>query len=288
VATAYNAALMDDGTQLSVLAFPSGATPTETLLDAAKTGGGGWVGIGYDADNFYAYRNAGGSSWVVAEMRRAPASVTLLASGSGKVGVASMGHSLLYVNIVADSGNSLLAISKTAGVPVQTIESTPASTLSTVQTSANGVHELWRVVNIGTQAVNYTVAMIDELGNTLYSTSAGGFPMAMAEPASLNFAVSENRSLFLFAVGFGNRAFGDAALVGYDTAAKAATTFGNLPGSGQFGTDAVYALAMGGPGSFMAGYAARSSAGTVQSAGAVVLTFSAGVAGSLLATSSTL
>jgi hypothetical protein len=286
VATSYSAALMDDGTKLSVLAFPAGANPVETLLDPSITGGGGWTNVGYDAKNFYAYRNSGNSTWTVLKISLTQPAATVLASGVGQVGVISMGSGLLYANIVGSSGNSLLAISKTAGVPIDTLESTPSSTLTTVQTGADGIHELWRVVNVGTSAVNYTVSMIDELGNTLYSTNAGGFPMAVADPSALDFTVSENRTLFLFASGFGSRAFGDASLVGYDTVARAATTLGTLPGSAAFGTATVFATVMGGPASFMTGYAAVSSGGVVQSSGSLVFSFSAGVAGSLQDTTS--
>ena len=164
VAATYRQALVDDGTQLSVLDFPSGTTPTQTRLDAGSTAGGGWVGIGFDTNNFYAYRNSSpgiDGTWAVLRVSRATPSASMLASGNGLLSVASMGSTQLYATVRGAGVNSLLAISKTSGVPVSTLESTPESTLTSVLTSANGVHELWRVVNVDTAAVSYTIEMID-------------------------------------------------------------------------------------------------------------------------------
>jgi hypothetical protein len=54
-----------------------------------------------------------------------------------------------------------------------------------------------------------------------------------------------------------------------------------LPGSTDFGADAVFASAGGGPEAFGVGFAARSSAGVVQETGAKVFSFDPGVANSL-------
>lgn len=121
----------------------------------------------------------------------------------------------------------------------------------------------------------------------MYSSSSGGFPISVVEADVQNFDASESRSRFLFANGYGSRAFGDAQLIGYDAASKTATVLGALPGSVDFGTDFVLAGAMGGPGSFMTGFGARSSGGTIQETGAKVFSFDFGSASSLKYTSTT-
>ena len=274
VASSYRSALVDDGTQLSVFDFPAGANPVETLLDPGATGDGGWLGVGFDSNAFYAYRNSGttaaASSWEVLGVDRAAPAASVLASGSGLLSVASMGRAQLYLTVLGSAQNQLLTLAKTGGGPATPFETTPTSTLSTVQTSASDVHELWRVANVGTASAAYTIELIDETGAALYTTSAGGFPMDVAEASVVNLNASESRTRFIFANGYGARAFGDASLVGYDAVARTAATFGALPGTAAFGTNFVFASALGGPGNFMGGFAASSSGGIVQQAGAMV------------------
>ena len=284
VQAAPTMALMDDGTQLSVVDFSAGTRPVETLLDAATTGGGGWVGIGFDADAFYAYRNTGsgsGAQWAVMKVTRNMPHATVLAASTGQLSVASMGTTLMYVTALGQDANSLVAVSKSIGAQSQLLESTPASTLTTVQTSASGVHELWRIVNIGTAALNYQLEFIDETGLRLYTTAAGGYPITAPDAQVQRFDTSESRNRFVFASGYGSRAFGDAALMGFDATSHQVTTFGTLPGDASFGTDTVYANAIGGPGSAMAGFAARSVDGSIQVTGSEVFSFDFGTAGSL-------
>ena len=285
VQSAPTMALMDDGTQLSAVDFSAtAATPVETLLDTATTGGGGWVGIGFDADAFYAYRNTGSGAtaqWSVLKVTRSSPHATVLASAGGQVSVASMGSTLMYVSTLSDGGNALVAVSKSTGVPARTLESTPPSTLTTVQTSASGVHELWRIVNIGTAALNYQIEFIDETGLRVYTTNAGGYPLTEPDAQVQRFDTSESRTRFVFASGYGARAFGDASLMGFDAASKQAIAFGTLPGSASFGTDTVYAGVVGGPTSAMAGFAARSVAGSIEANGAQVFSFDFATANSL-------
>jgi len=106
------------------------------------------------------------------------------------------------------------------------------------------------------------------------------------EPDAIDFNRSENRSRFVFVNGFGSRGFGDAALIGYDTKARLATSYGTLPGTADFGTDYVFASTVGGPGSFLAGFAARSVNGVVQDSDAKVFSFDVGNASSLQYTTS--
>ncbi len=277
-------ALMDDGAQLSVLDLATPTAPVETKLDAATTGGGGWVGIGFDAQAFFAYRNTGSGSatqWSVVKVTRSSPHATVLGSGNGSISVASMGTTLMYATVLGASDNRLLAISKSTGVPVSTLETTPQSTLTTVQTSASGVHELWRVVNIDTAALNYAIQFIDETGTLLYSTSSGGYPMAAPDAGVQRFDTSESRTRFVFANGYGSRAFGDATLMGYDASTKKTSTYGTLPGSATFGVDTVDANAIGGPGGLMAGFAAKTADGVIDSSGTQVFSFDFGTANSL-------
>jgi hypothetical protein len=206
---------------------------------------------------------------------------SVLASGSGLLSVASMGRAQLYLTVLGSAQNQLLRLAKTGGGPATPLETTSTSTLSTVQTSASDVHELWRVANVGTANAAYTIEMIDETGAALYTTSAGGFPMNVAEASVVNLNASESRNRFLFADGYGARAFGDASLVGYDAAARSSATFGALPGTTAFGNSFVFAGALGGPGNFMGGFGASSIGGIVQQAGTMVFSFDFTVPGSL-------
>jgi hypothetical protein len=156
-----------------------------------------------------------------------------------------------------------------------------------VQTSASGVHELWRVVNVGTAALNYQLEFIDEAGTLLYSTNAGGYPLTAPDAAVQRFDTSESRTRFVFASGYGSRAFGDATLAGYDAATKTLTTYGTLPGAATFGVDTVFAGVTAGPGSSMAGFAARTADGVIDASGTQVFSFDFGTAGSLRLTTAT-
>lgn len=286
VASTYNAALVDDGTKLAVLAFPGGLAVTETPLNAALTSGGGWTLIGYDAGNFYVYRNAGSnpdfnSPYTVLKIARAAPSASVLASGTGLVTLASMGRSVVYLTVFTATDNRLVRIAKLGGTPVQS--SFPTTTFLSVQASASGVNEVWRVTGVGSATASYAVDMVDESGATLYS-APGGFPMSAVEATSRDFNTSESRTGFLFASGYGPRGFGDASLVSYDTAARTALTLGTLPGSALYGTDFVYASAIAGPGSQGLAFAARSVNGSVQDTGARVYSFNLNGANSLAAT----
>lgn len=284
VQAAPTLALMDDGAKLSVVDFSTATAPVETLLDTATTAGGGWTGIGFDANAFYAYRNTGSGAtaqFSVLKVTRSAPHATLLATSAGQVSVASMGNTLMYLTVLGTQGNALVSVSKSTGVPAQSLESTPTSTLTTVQTSAAGIHELWRIVNIGTAALNYQIEFIDETGARVYTTNAGGYPIAEADAQVQRFDTSESRTRFVFASSYGARAFGDAALMGFDATSRQALTFGTLPGSAAFGTDTVYAGAIGGPTNAMAGYAARSVSGDILPAGAQVFSFDFTAANSL-------
>ena len=285
VGSTYSAALVDDGAKLAVLAFPGGLAVTETPLDASITGGGGWKLIGFDAGNFYIYRNAGSdfsSTYTVLKIARAAPSASVLATGAGLVTLASMGRTVVYLTVFTATDNRLVRIAKLGGTPAQS--SFPTTTFLSVQTGAGGVNEVWRVTGVGSATASYSIDMVDESGATLY-TAAGGFPMSVAEATTRDFNTSESRTAFLLASGYGPRGFGDASLVSYDSTTLTATTLGTLPGGTQFGTDFVFASTVAGPGRQGLAFAARSVNGSVQDAGAQVLRFDLGVANSLAATS---
>jgi hypothetical protein len=283
LASTWHSVLVDDGSRLSVIDRPASGIATEQALDAATTGGGGWESLGHDSASYYVYRNVGAGAaiqWEMLGIDRGTSVVSRLASGAGQLSVAAMGVKQIFATVVASSGNQLLMIAKSGTTPPRVLENHAVSTLSTVQTSSAGVHELWRVGNIGTSLLNYTVEMIDEDAKVLYSSASGGFPMAVADATGLSFDNSESRDRFIFVDGFGSRAFADASLMAYDAQARRAVVLGVLPGSAAFGADLVYATVQGG-GDFMTGFAARSSAGVVRDIGAKVFSFSTSGAGSL-------
>lgn len=285
VSSSYRSAVVESGGGLALLDFPGGSTFSETTLPGAS--GTGWESIGFDAASHYLYRNTGTgvtAIWQVLKVgRQAPISTTL-ASGAGEVALASMGTSRVFVSVLGASGNTLLAFDKASFAAPQVLESLPSTAIALVSTSGAGVHQLWRVTGLGSGTISYTVEMIDEAFNKVYVAATGGFPLAMAEATAIDYARSENRSTFLFATGYGDRAFGDAALVAYDAALRTATPLGALPGQSAFGADMVFASVVSSPATGGAGFAGRSVGGVVQSADAKVFSFDTGTANSLKTT----
>ena len=287
VLSTYNGALVEDGNQLAVFSFTGGAGVTDTPLGTTLTAGGGWQPIGFDAGNFYVYRNGGTSflsPYTVLRISRAAPTASVLSSGVGLISLAAMGKDVIYLTVFAPLDNKLVRLSKTGGVASPAITSTPTDTLISVQTSAAGAHQAWRVTGVGSAAPTYQIDIVDESGATLY-TAAGGFPLSVLEPSARDFNSSESRTGFLFASGYGARAFGDASLVSYDGTARVARIVGAVPGAAAFGTDFVFATAIGGPTSQGLLFAARSSGGAVQEGGSKVYSFDANAANSLTPTS---
>ncbi len=281
LASSHNAALVSDGARLALFNFDA-ATVTESALDAAVTAGDGWQPIGFDGDNFYAFDNPGStftSTWKVVKINRANPSAVVLASGSGLVAVASAGRDLIYLTVLGQANNQLIRIAKSDGT--NATASLPTTTLTTILTSANTVHQRWTVTGVGSASPSYTIDFIDEVNNATLFSVAGGFPMNLVEANARNFNASESRTKFLVAGNYGSRAYGDATLAAYDSETRAATTLGTLPGTADFGSDPVFAAASGGPGNTGLGFAARSSGGNVQETGAKVFSFDVGVANSL-------
>ncbi|HSV71494.1 MAG TPA: hypothetical protein VLI72_15400 [Methylibium sp.] len=285
VAATYQSALVDDGARLAVLDFGPGSTVSESLLDAGLTSGGGWQLVGFDADSFYVYRNAGttfASPWTLLRITRASPAALVLASGTGLVTLSSLGLDVVYLTVFGESDNRLVRVAKAGGAPAEAI--TPTTTFTSVQTSAAGVHQLWRITDVGSAAPTYAVELVDE-ANTTLATRAGGFPLNVPEAGTKSFNTSESRTRFTYAVNYGERAFGDARLEVYDAATRTATVLGQLPGSAEFGNDFVFASALGGPTDLGAGFAARSVNGNVQATGARLFSYDLSTANSLRFTS---
>ena len=287
VSSTYRQALVEDGARLGVINFSGGTSFTETPLDATVTAGTGWQPIGYDADSFYVYRNSentfNATSTVLRITRTNPAA-TVVTSGSGLISLASLGSNVIYLTVLRQGENRLVRVNKTGGTPTET--TTPTTTFTSVQTSASGVHQLWRVTNVGSAAAAYTVEFINESSSTPLATRSGGYPINVAEAGTENFNASESRTRFIYASGFtAARAFNGATLEAYDTASGTSRVLGALPSSADFGNDFGVATAIGGPSGVGAAFAARSSGGSIQQTGAKVYSFDLGTDNSLKATS---
>lgn len=287
IASTYRQALVEDGARLSVINFSGGSSFTETPLDPATTAGTGWQPIGYDADSFYVYRNSentfNATSTVLRITRTNPAA-TVVSSGSGLISLASLGSNVIYLTVLRQADNRLVRLNKTGGTPTETV--TPASTFTSVQTSSSGVHQLWRVTNVGSAAATYTVEFINESSSTPLLTRTGGYPINVADAGTENFNSSESRTRYILATGFtAASAFNGATLETYDAASATSRVLGALPGSTDFGSDFGVASAIGGPSGVGAAFAARSSGGSIQQTGAKVYSFDLATANSLKATS---
>ena len=286
VANTYRTALGEDSTQLSVFDFSGGTSYTETPLDATLTGGGGWQLIGFDADAYYVYRNASQSlpsTWTLLRITRASPVAAVLSTGSGVVALASMGPGFLYLTVFDQADNRLTRIDKSSGSSADA--SFGLNVFPSVQTSANGIQLLWQVTDFDTSAATYAIDFIDETGSTSVLSRAGGYPLGMADAGTEDYDRSESRGRFLYASGYSAAAgFNGATLETYDSATGTSRVLGALPGASEFGSDVGYANAIGGPTPFGLAFAARTVAGSVQSAGARVYSYDLGVANSLRAT----
>jgi hypothetical protein len=285
VASTYRSALVESASGVSVFDFSGGTTYTETAVSVSAPSG--WQDIGYDSDYHYAYRNSGDEtgSWQVIRVSRSSPVAAVMGSGSGAVAVASLGRGYIYITALGVGGNQLLRLNKSVpGAIVKPLESTPRTTLNTVVTSAADVHQFWRVTGVGSTNLTYEVSFIDEAESKLFTTTGGGFPMLLTGGTAVNFNVSENRSVFLVADGYGTRAFGDARLVAYDAKARSARILGTLPGALEFGAsppDPIFADIKGNYSTALAGFAARSVDAVLQGAGTKVYTVDTATASSL-------
>lgn len=290
IADTYRSSLVEDSSQLSVFDFAGGTSYTETPLGATLTGGGGWQLIGFDANAYYVYRNASQtlpSTWTVLRITRTSPVASVLASGTGLVLVASMGSDVLFLSLFDQTANFLARIDKASGSAAYA--NYGLNVFPSVQTSANGVHLLWRVTDKDTSAETNAVDFINETSSTSLLNRPGGIPtVGVVEASAFSFNTSESRSRFIYASGYSVAdGYKGATLETYDSATGTNRLLGALPSSADFGSDAGYASAIGGPTSLGLAFAARSVAGTVQAAGARVYSYDLGVANSLTATTVT-
>jgi hypothetical protein len=289
VASNFRSVLAQSSSGLSLIDSAGGTSFTQTALTTAAPTG--WQALGFDGQYFYSWRNSGdeSGSWQVIRVARINPASTVMASGSGRIAVASVGKAQIYLTVFTPADNRLLRLPKAVpGATPTVLETTSPTTLTTVTTSNGTVHQRWRVTNIGSASqasIDYKLDLIDESGATVRSGSSGGFPLVLLDAASLDFNASENRSVFLFVEGYGARAFGDASMVSCESAASTAKAIGSLPGSSSYGSDYVFANVNGGGPAGAAGYAARSINGVIQGAGAKVFSFDPAVASSLKLTS---
>jgi hypothetical protein len=283
VLASYRSALVETAHGLTVLDFGGSTTVTETALTGVTSTG--WQGIGFDAQYYYAYRNAGSGAsagWSVLRISRNAPAATSLSTGAGQIAVASMGSDKLYLTVVGSATVELRRLLKAVPGAGQLLESGPlASSFCSVFTGSAGVHLLWRITGLGSAAPGYAIELVDESGTVLYASAAGGFSLGPADASRLDFRSSENRNRFLFVEGFGPRFYGDATLVAYDTATRSATRAGVLPGSAEFGADYVFANVVAGPVAPATGFATRSIGGVIQGAGTRVFSFDPAAANSL-------
>jgi hypothetical protein len=290
VVNAPRAALLDDGSRLSIVQFAANAAVSVRPLDSALTGGGNWQGIGWDADAIYAFRNSDSTAsarWSVLRVARNGFAVTALASGDGFISNAALGSARLFVTVLGTAGNRLLSMARaTPGTPA-VLETTGTNSYSVVLTSNGSVHQLFRASNIATSAPAYAVEFIDETGARLYTTSSGGYPLTPVDAAAIDFNRSENRSRFVFVSGYGSRGFADGTLFSYDTTSRGLLNLGVMPGTADYGQDVVYANATAGPQSLGGLFVARALSGNVQPSGSKVFSFDAQTAASLKAIGST-
>lgn len=283
VQSTHRSALLESAGGLSVLDFGVDGTVSESPIETLN--GTGWQGIGFDAQNYYVFRNGGTAvdqTWVLQRIGRNAPLVTQLLGGTGQITLGSMGTDVLYITVLTETQVQTLRLPKAVPNAASVVDTGPLSaSFSTVLASANGVHLLWRIAGLDTFSPSYTVQMIDEAGTVLHSAAAGGFSLGLADAARVDFSRSENRSRFLFVEGYGARFFGDATLVTYDSAGRVAVRVGQLPGSAEFGIDNVFADAFAGPVAPGAGFATRSISGVLQSGGMQVFTFDPAGANSL-------
>lgn len=279
----HRSALVESAGGLSVLDFAADGSVTETALPAVS--GTGWQAIGFDAQNFYAFRNGGSTaspSWAVQRISRSTPLATQLGTGAGQITLSGMGTEVLYATVLTSTTVETLRLPKAVPNVASVIDSGAINTsFSTVLTGASGVHLLWRIGALDTANPTYAVQMINETGSVLYAAAAGGFSLGLADAARVDFSRSESRSRFLFVEGYGGRFFGDSTLVAYDSTARSATRVGQLPGSAEFGSDIVFANTVAGPTAPAAGFASRSINGVVQASGTRIFTFDPAVANSI-------
>lgn len=278
--------LVESAAGLAAVDFDADGKATERTLPAL--GGAGWQPIGFDGRHYFVYRNDGtpsAPSWAVWRIDRVTLSSVTMAAGTGRIVLSAMGEEVLYLSVAGVDRFELRRLPKAVPGVSQLIESGPSSASETsyfqVIASAHRVHLLWRVRGSGNAALQTSVELVDESGQVLYR-GVDGSSLGAAPAARIDLERSENRSRFMFIEGFGARLYGDATLVSYDATTRTATRLGALPGRAVFGDDLVFVGVVPSSPVLDAGFASRSVAGVIQSAGTRVFTVEPGRAASLV------
>jgi hypothetical protein len=277
-------ALVESAGGLGLLQFDTTGTATDMPV-AGLAASTGWQAAGFDAQWFFVWRNSGNAdtgSWQLARISRSSGAATLLGSGAGLLTLGTAGTDVVYATLITSTSVELRRFLKAVPGQVSVLDSGPVvSSFFSMLTSASGAHLRWRVTSLNTATPAYAIQLEDEAGSTLYTAGAGAFQLGMAEATRVSFNNSESRTRFMFVEGYGSRYFGDATLVTYDAAARAAIRVGALPGQAAFGSDFVFANVTVGPVAPGAGFASRSIGGVLQAAGARIFTFDPASANSL-------
>ena len=249
--------------------------------------GANWQALGHDASAYYLYRNASAASstsWTVLRNSKSQPQAVRMASGTGQVLNAAMGQGQLYLTVQQPAGNRLYAVAKASPHALVQLEATPPDRMSVVLASAGQVHLFLRVSGAGASATT-SIDMVDEAG-VVRATAASALPLALVEPASIDFSRSENRTRFLFAAGMGAQGYGDASLQSYDAGAGGSgLEIGRLPGTSTLGGSAVFAHSSAALGNAVAGQVVSSANGSFLANGSRVFSFKADTPNSLVFTS---
>lgn len=282
--SAPRTALVESAGGLSLLQFDAAGAAADMAVTGLSASTG-WQAAGFDAQWFFVWRNSGSAdtgTWQLVRISRSSGAATQLGSGNGLLALGTAGTDVVYATLITSTSVELRRFLKAVPGQVSVLDSGPvASSFFSMLTSASGAHLRWRVTNLNTSTPAYAILLEDEAGTTLYTAGAGAFQIGLAEATRVSFNNSESRTRFLFVEGYGARYFGDATLVTYDAAARAAIRVGALPGNAAFGSDFVFANVTVGPVAPGAGFASRSIGGVLQAAGARIFTFDPASANSL-------
>ena len=211
-------------------------------LDATVTAGVGWESAGYDANNFYVYRNTGAlatlptSTWKLVKISKTVPSATLLASGSGYIASASMGLNSLFITSANTSGFTLNRYSKAAPGAPAVLQGPSTNQITVALASKEGVQLFFNSTTGANGLRLSSVSLVEEETNkTLFSNaSAQPFHLLTGSTVTLNNSVD--------AVGFAMAGDFSATtgslggtLISYDAATRTPVIAGRLPSAGEFG-----------------------------------------------------
>ena len=226
-------------------------------LDATVTAGVGWESVGYDANNFYVYRNTGtltaaitlnsptASTWKLVKISKTSPTAILLASGSGHLAAASMGLSSLFVTTASTNGYSLSRYSKAIpGAPV--VLQSPSTQITLALASKEGVQLLFNAFTAASGERITTVSIVEEETNKTLLSTVGALPLDRITGTTLALNNSENAVGFLISAGITSEIGAlSGNLISYDATARTSVFTGSTPSRAEFGSPIAF-LASGG------------------------------------------